>query len=255
MRKNGFTLTEVIITIAIVGVVAAMTIPTLITTHRKQVLATSLASAMADFQSSINNMIIKEGVNDLFGTQAWSALRNDDGEYVLNNSLNKEGTSLILNNFLMQIRKTLLVEGYDTNESEYNNIDNAALPEDLNNLKDSVNFKTKKGIEYRLFIDLIPQADQEVNELELSFNNTNHYYKAGELYIDVNGANAEPNVLGRDLFVFDIATDGKLVPYGSRDWCQRNNVSYVDERQSCVEDRNGATCTSYLINNEFKMEY
>lgn len=254
MRKNGFTLTEVIITIAIVGVVAAMTIPTLITTHRKQVLATSLASAMADFQSSINNMIIKEGVNDLFGTQAWSALRNDEGRYVLNNSLNTEDNSPILNNFLMQIRKTLLVEGYDINQPEYNNIDNAALPENLNNLRNSVNFKTKKGIEYRLFIDLIPQAD-EVDELRLSFNNINHYYKAGELYIDVNGANAEPNVLGRDLFVFDIATDGKLVPYGSRDWCQRNNVSYVDERNACVVDRNGATCTSYLINNEFKMEY
>ena len=127
MRKNGFTLTEVIITIAIVGVVAAMTIPTLITTHRKQVLATSLASAMADFQSSINNMIIKEGVNDLFGTQAWSALRNDEGRYVLNNSLNTEDNSPILNNFLMQIRKTLLVEGYDINQPEYNNIDNAIM--------------------------------------------------------------------------------------------------------------------------------
>ena len=35
--KNGFTLAEVLITLGIIGVVAAMTIPTLISNYKKQI--------------------------------------------------------------------------------------------------------------------------------------------------------------------------------------------------------------------------
>lgn len=41
MKKlNAFTLAEVLITLGIIGVVAAMTLPTLIQNHQKQVYAT-----------------------------------------------------------------------------------------------------------------------------------------------------------------------------------------------------------------------
>lgn len=40
--KKGFTLAEVLITLGIIGIVAALTIPTLVSTHKKRVVTTSL---------------------------------------------------------------------------------------------------------------------------------------------------------------------------------------------------------------------
>lgn len=50
---NAFTLAEVLITLGIIGVVAAITIPTLIQQHRKQVIETRLKK----FYSSVNQAV------------------------------------------------------------------------------------------------------------------------------------------------------------------------------------------------------
>ncbi len=50
---EGFTLAEVLITLGIIGIVAAMTLPTLIQSHRKQVVETRLKK----FYSTINQAI------------------------------------------------------------------------------------------------------------------------------------------------------------------------------------------------------
>jgi len=52
-RKAAFTLAEVLITLGIIGVVAAMTLPTLVQNHRKQVVETRLAK----FYSVMNQAI------------------------------------------------------------------------------------------------------------------------------------------------------------------------------------------------------
>lgn len=52
---KGFTLAEVLITLGIIGVVAALTIPNLIVSHRKNVLATRLAK----LYSSLNQAMVR----------------------------------------------------------------------------------------------------------------------------------------------------------------------------------------------------
>ena len=51
--KKGFTLAEVLITLGIIGVVAAMTIPSLLQNHRKKVVETKLKK----FYSTINEAV------------------------------------------------------------------------------------------------------------------------------------------------------------------------------------------------------
>lgn len=58
--KKGFTLAEVLITLGIIGVVAAMTMPALIQKHRKQVVETRLAK----FYSVINQAVQQSEVNN-----------------------------------------------------------------------------------------------------------------------------------------------------------------------------------------------
>lgn len=54
MKKNAFTLAEVLITLGIIGVVAALTIPTLIANHNKSVVE----QKMKKFYSMINQALI-----------------------------------------------------------------------------------------------------------------------------------------------------------------------------------------------------
>lgn len=66
MKKlNAFTLAEVLITLGIIGVVAAMTLPTLIQNHQKQVYATQLKKSINVFENMLNKMKADEGVTEL----------------------------------------------------------------------------------------------------------------------------------------------------------------------------------------------
>ena len=47
MKDKGFTLAEILITLGIIGVVAAMTIPTLITNYQKKASVTKLQKAIS----------------------------------------------------------------------------------------------------------------------------------------------------------------------------------------------------------------
>lgn len=69
MKKNGFTLAEVLITLGIIGVVAAMTLPTLIQKHQKQVYVNGLKKAISTSQNMLKQMQADEGASDLSGTK------------------------------------------------------------------------------------------------------------------------------------------------------------------------------------------
>lgn len=73
MKKlNAFTLAEVLITLGIIGVVAAMTLPTLIQNHQKQVYATQLKKSINVFQNMLNQMKVNEGVTELDQVELFS---------------------------------------------------------------------------------------------------------------------------------------------------------------------------------------
>ena len=70
--RFGFTLAEVLITLGIIGVVAAMTIPTLITNYQKRETVTRLKSAYAQLQQAIK---LSESDNDELG--GWDLTTRD----------------------------------------------------------------------------------------------------------------------------------------------------------------------------------
>ena len=60
-RKRAFTLAEVLITLAIIGIVAALTIPTLTQHYKKRVVETRLAKFYTTFNQAINLSQIENG--------------------------------------------------------------------------------------------------------------------------------------------------------------------------------------------------
>ena len=79
MRKLGFTLAEVLITLVIIGVIAAMTVPTLMNNTNAQEFRSALKKAISSLNQAIEKEYAMEGlnvgdfdsanalVNDLFG--------------------------------------------------------------------------------------------------------------------------------------------------------------------------------------------
>jgi len=68
-KKAAFTLAEVLITLAIIGVVAAMTIPTLISGYNKQVVETRLVKFYSSMNQAINLSTVENGA-----TSSWQQL-------------------------------------------------------------------------------------------------------------------------------------------------------------------------------------
>ncbi|MDE6137924.1 MAG: type II secretion system GspH family protein, partial [Candidatus Gastranaerophilales bacterium] len=59
--KSGFTLAETLITLGIIGVVAALTIPGLITSYKKHVIASSLKRAVSSINQAIKQSEAENG--------------------------------------------------------------------------------------------------------------------------------------------------------------------------------------------------
>ncbi len=61
--KKGFTLAEVLVTLAIIGVVAALTIPTLIQSTNSSKYQTSLKKALSVLNQALTTAVAQEGVD------------------------------------------------------------------------------------------------------------------------------------------------------------------------------------------------
>lgn len=75
-KRLGFTLSEVLITLGIIGVVAAMTIPALMSKYREYVLINKLVETF-----SIISQAYKHAIEDKGDPSAWSDMSSAEGMY------------------------------------------------------------------------------------------------------------------------------------------------------------------------------
>ena len=100
----AFTLAEVLITLGIIGVVAALTLPNLVANYKKQVLATQLKAEVNIIENSFRKILANEGVDDLSNTPLFNELGFDKDYYI-----SQTGFSEIPNDskmaFVKEVRK------------------------------------------------------------------------------------------------------------------------------------------------------
>lgn len=77
-KKSGFTLAEVLITLGVIGVVAAMTIPTLMMNYQKQVWESKLKKTFAIATNACERMLIEENVSRVNETEVYGEISNDN---------------------------------------------------------------------------------------------------------------------------------------------------------------------------------
>ena len=211
-RKIAFTLAEVLITLGIIGVVAAMTLPTLIEKHREQVTVNKVKK----FYSNINQayMMAKED-NDSISN--WVDTSNGYD----NIAAGKKVIETIIP-YMKILKYCGNGKGCGVNNATY-----------LLNGEYWNNYSVGRGY-YKLIL-----ADGSVMWLRTSFTTTDYCknndggYKnvCGVIWYDVNGEQS-PNTIGKDIFSFIMLENG-IMP----------------NKDNCVVDKGGWGCTSYILQN------
>lgn len=183
-KKNGFTLAEVLITLGIIGVVAAMTIPNLITSHQKKVTVTKLQKAI-----SIMN-------------QAYRLAYDDVGEATAEEAM-AMGSDAYFEKYWAPYVKTAHI-CTTKEECGYDGIFTYANGKKMNSSlfwkNHRTSFYTSDGMLYTIAV-----------------SGGTVVTAANTIWVDINGA-TPPNTVGKDVFVLERLEDGEkggaVAPYG-----------------------------------------
>ena len=181
MKKNGFTLAEILIVMGIIGVVAALTLPSLISDTATAQIGPKLAKAVTVFEQANKALLEEYNVDTLQDTD----LLDDSTAY---------GEALTNH---LKINKD---DGY----YEKTGVSHATIAGPASQAGSS--FTSKDGTVY-IFATEFWGKDDTVKK-------TPHKARAGIVWIDINGTKT-PNALATDVFVFQLMNDGSLQPGGS----------------------------------------
>ena len=222
IRKHAFTLAEVLVTLGIIGVVSAMTIPSLTQSWQKQAYVAQLKKTYSQLAQATATAIQNE-----------EALSLDESKYV-----GKEGGKEFLRKYLK------IVNDCGTSYTpcfarKYRHITGDDVR--LNSLIIAVTTADGVSIAY---VDEGYKFD--------GYWATDDYHGHIPLLIDINGAKG-PNVAGRDLFYLEVYSDGTVGESYSPDYSD----SDVYRKQSCVEGWSypGVGCLKTIMNNGWTMDY
>ena len=247
-RKIAFTLAEVLITLGIIGVVAAMTLPTLIQNHQKRSLEVATQKFYSTMSQAVKKYMADEGVDDLRNTP----LASDNYE-----DYDSPETIASIRNFVTKYLK--VVEECD---DEANNCF-APTYKSWDGSASDYNFTTEANYGGRRDYVL---ADGTV--IRIGYNGNDDPI---DLYVDVNGKKG-PNRVGYDLWEMDIFYDGVIEESGVGPECRgRIDSGYDDDFHKCIEytahekretqfensckDRQYGGCFGHFLNNNFKFDY
>ena len=214
-KVKAFTLAEVLITLGIIGVVAAMTLPTLV--------------------NQTKNMQYKVGLQKAYSvlSQAIQKLNADQGYIVNQENYGKHKLAPAL--------KKYIIQGKDCG---FKDCKNNGTDENVGDLL-SDTYKTYNGNRgYNAQFDE-GQAILTDGMFVMIDNDGSHPIC---ISVDVNGYNKNPNKFGHDVFMFQIDNkSGKLLPMG----IEGTRFPYPEYcSATSTANRNGFGCTEKALTDE-----
>jgi len=219
-KHAAFTLAEVLITLAIIGVVAAMTIPTLISDYQEKQTVTKLKKAYSILSQAYMYATLEYGSPDSWGLEK-EDISSEEYHNIIKTRLFKNVKSIA--ECSDDRAKCDLVSEYSYIDGTIDNSLSQVLPAFILNDGSSLIVSRGGGSFYRG-----PNSLSKVYAL---------------IFIDVNGAK-KPNIYGKDLFAFYL-TYKNIMPWGSRD----------EERNPFTDCHStGRGCTAWVIENK-NMDY
>ena len=229
--KKAFTLTEVLITLGIIGVVSAMTIPTLVKNHQRQVYVTQLQKVVNELSQAA-----EKATNDS------NAISLDETKYRYNENNNVGAANFLRDYFKIakDCGTTLtpcFADSYETLNGENFTLEEPQAVVSLTS-----------GAAISIFNNRLDYQGSPYWTDENGVRHYEPYHGAFQIQVDINGQK-EPNILGRDLFYMELYSDGKVAETysGARGWGVDN---------PCAEgDTYGIGCFDTIVNDGWKMDY
>jgi prepilin-type N-terminal cleavage/methylation domain-containing protein len=225
---GGFTLAEVLITLGIIGVIAALVIPALMQNSQKQQYVTAYQKGLSTLSQALTEVSEEYGcVGDLACTGLFDAAGGVS-------QIESERLVTALTNSL-KIVNNCGGTGTDCFPKTVKYLNNAGS-ETLG--AETATFAMADGFSYAV--------------RNLGLNCTAGCITA---YFDANGFKP-PNKYGRDVFLFYVNRSGKIIPHGSTaaDW---QSPSDNNVWQNCRLDlaSNGLGCSARIIQQGWQMNY
>ena len=228
-KNYGFTLAEVLITLGVIGVVAALTLPILIERHQKQVTVTLLKKAYTTLSQAFVSSVADNGnANDWVDTNVLLTEENVKKNYF----------NLYWAPYLKDFEFCTSQEscGYNGRPKAYNG--NYPM----------LNFFGGKRISI-LTADGMYMLFRSVGGVSGSGIET--FSKRQEIFVDIN-AGKGPNVYGKDIFLLMLDLESsKILPYGySSPESYVNEHCYGASANDCF-----TTCATRIMRDGWKINY
>ena len=218
----AFTLSEVLITLTIIGVIAAITIPTVIANHQKETLKAQFTRAYSDLNNISRKFYADNGIS--FSEYGW------EHTYLQNYAA---------------FKKYIITTKHAVDTVDYSDPSTYTY-------KTTANVRTAHVCDdHGLFTDAGGRL--------FGLNNQNKENENGPIIcVDTNGLRG-PNKYGYDFFVFFFTVDGRVLPMGMED---DNNTSETDVGQNffltgssycnrkATNFKYNLTCAYYALNDK-----
>ncbi len=192
--KTGFTLAEVLVTLGIIGVVSAMTIPTLVQNYQRKVYVTQLHKVYNEVMQAAK-MYVTDNNYLNFGE---SRIRNNSTE---------------LRNFMTNYFKVVNDCGTRYRPcfaDEYSSLSGATISS--KNGQCNVVVALASGAVLCADASAMSDVENDDPDDDSSITSSNHVGNGGDVVafeVDINGKQG-PNVFGRDYFSFQIDKNGQI---------------------------------------------
>ena len=209
--KLAFTLAEVLITLGIIGIVAAMTIPTLMQKYYEKQTVTKLKETYSIISQALKLCGEENGYPEEWGITG----------------RNKESTAIVAEK-IMPFLKISLDCGMNMEKSD------KCFPETYKRLNNSKEYETKSS--FRNHVLLLNGTSLGIESAEVEAGIYLYFL------VDTNSA-SPPNTWGKDIFEFSYRQDIGLVPSGHP---EITNNSY---KTTCYDTGDvGFGCAYYVLN-------
>ena len=188
---NAFTLAEVLITLAIIGVVAAMTIPTLVTKYQDRVNETRYKKAVSMLSQAMQlSMAEIDSPGNMKNTDLWNCKDKDDVQACYKNATKKLFKSVVLDGEVLLDKM---------NDTDYYLSYNKFSPSYLLPMAYAEDSETNvwNNVEY---------AFQVSDGMAFGFMDSD---EGLQLILDTNGP-SKPNKISKDLYALAVSASGKV---------------------------------------------
>lgn len=218
MNYKAFTLAEVLITLGIIGIVAAMTLPALVNRTRQKDLETAFKKQYTLLQQAILKIKYEDDLPFEYASYTSTFSPRVAKEY----KATKDCGSINYNT-------GCILQNEDKSFTYYKTLNGKNLDRTY---FDDGSFISTDGTTF-----FIEQGFQAAN--------TTGYI----ISIDVNGYQKKPNRMGYDLFMFQITKDGKVLPMGAENtYWKELREQYCSKTSSSA--LNGFTCAYYAATDK-----